>query len=119
MVPSRPEAGAREHARVLRAFVGLPRDDGAGTGMHEVQGARLEDSESSAPCRQVMRIAIFSRPYWPSVGGVELTTRLLACAIQECGHQPTVVTSTTLGQLRELTDGIPVIRDLTLRSSFR
>jgi glycogen synthase len=57
-----------------------------------------------------MRILIYSKPFYPSVGGVESTSRLLARALQELGHAPVVVTTTPIGRTTERNEGYPVVR---------
>mgnify|MGYP001384166587 CR=1 FL=1 len=41
-----------------------------------------------------MNILFYSRPFWPSIGGVESITRNLAESLVECGNEVVVVTET-------------------------
>jgi glycogen(starch) synthase len=62
-----------------------------------------------------MKLRIYSHYFWPSVGGTENTSRLLARTLVRMGHDVTVVTSTPLsGQDRELNDGYRICRSKNL-----
>ena len=58
-----------------------------------------------------LRISIYSRPFFPGVGGVEFTTRLLARTLSELDHSVVVVTTTELPPGKdELVEGYRVLR---------
>jgi glycosyltransferase involved in cell wall biosynthesis len=61
-----------------------------------------------------VKIAIFSKPFWPSIGGVETTTRILCRTLIDLGHSPIVLTATQLDGQGEICEGASIIR----RTSF-
>ncbi len=66
-----------------------------------------------------MRIVIFSKPFYPSVGGVEVTSRCLARALVALDHQVTLLTATPLDGQAELVEGFCIRRSCTVSSCFR
>jgi glycosyltransferase involved in cell wall biosynthesis len=66
-----------------------------------------------------MRIAIFSKPFWPSMGGVEATTHILARSLREHQHIPTVITATTLNGSKEISDEYSIVRNATFFSLLK
>jgi glycogen(starch) synthase len=66
-----------------------------------------------------MNIILYSRPYWPSVGGVEATSRILARTLVELGHNVSVFTSTSLLGKTELTEGYTISRSSSLLAFVR
>lgn len=68
-----------------------------------------------------MRIILFTRRHWPSVGGVEKYIQRLAQALAGLGHDPMIITGAHRDGLppRELVDGIPVHRYPAHRSPAR
>jgi glycogen synthase len=57
-----------------------------------------------------MRISIYSKTFHPSVGGMEVTSRVLAQALVALGHQVQVLTSTPLPPDAELNEGYEIHR---------
>ena len=65
-----------------------------------------------------MNILIYSKPYWPSIGGVESGSRILARILAESGHSVRVFTSTAnVGS--ELDEGYEVHRSESLVTFVR
>ena len=58
-----------------------------------------------------MKILIWSKPFYPSLGGVEETTRAMAITLCRLGHSPFIVTDTLLGNNNELNEGYEIYRD--------
>lgn len=58
-----------------------------------------------------LAIALFSIPFYPSIGGVEATTRILAQTLHADGHNVIVVTETPLPVgAAELSEGYEIVR---------
>jgi glycosyltransferase involved in cell wall biosynthesis len=66
-----------------------------------------------------MLIIVFSKPYWPSIGGVESSSRILARVLTQAGCRVIVITATQLGGLAERDDGFAVCRDTSFRALLR
>jgi glycosyltransferase involved in cell wall biosynthesis len=66
-----------------------------------------------------VRIAIFSKTFWPSLGGVEATTHILARSLLDLGHTPIVFTSTVLGTETAVPGEYLVVRNATLLNLIR
>lgn len=66
-----------------------------------------------------MKIILYSRPYWPSVGGVEATSRILAQTLVELGHSVSVFTSTQISGHKELDEGYKICRSSGLLAFVR
>jgi len=64
--------------------------------------------------RNPLRIAIYSRVFYPSVGGVQVTSRCMARELCAMGYDVTVVTGTQLEDVQELSEGYRIIRKPTL-----
>jgi len=61
-----------------------------------------------------MNIIIYSHYFFPSVGGLEVNTEVMARALIESGHKVTVITATPLGNNTELNNGYKIIRSRAL-----
>jgi glycosyltransferase involved in cell wall biosynthesis len=67
----------------------------------------------------VLKLIVFSKPYWPSIGGVESSSRIMARALADGGHQVTVITATPLEGLIERDGDFAVCRNASLPSLLR
>jgi glycosyltransferase involved in cell wall biosynthesis len=66
-----------------------------------------------------MRVSIFSKPFWPSMGGVEASTHILARSLLEQQHTPTVITATVLGGSKEISNEYSIVRNATFFSLLK
>jgi glycogen(starch) synthase len=56
------------------------------------------------------KILIFSKPFYPSVGGVEISSRLMAFQLVSLGYKVSVITASEILDSPELDEGYSVIR---------
>lgn len=57
-----------------------------------------------------MDILIFARTFYPNIGGMEISTRIMAQELAACGFSVTVVTGTNRGNTAELEEGYQIVR---------
>ena len=83
---------------------------------------RWRENDFAPPRRLLnpsMLTIVFSKPYWPSIGGVESSSRILARVLTQAGCRVIVITATQLDGLAERDDGFAVCRDMSFRSLLR
>jgi glycosyltransferase involved in cell wall biosynthesis len=62
-----------------------------------------------------MRVLLYSNVLWPSIGGIEVVTDVLAQTLVELGHACVVVTETALGRHTERASKYEIVRAPTRR----
>ncbi len=57
-----------------------------------------------------MRFLIYAKAFYPSIGGMEVSTRNMSQALVALGHEVSVFTETRLGSKKEINEGYEIIR---------